>query len=277
MTKAAPPPIDADAFNAFEAAGWDSRAAAYLDFWSPITSQVFQPILDAAAVGPGTRLLDVGCGPGQLSALAAERGAIPIGLDVAPSMVDLAHESYPELEFRIGSAEDLPLEGGSFDAVVANFVLLHLGRPETALREWARVLARNGRLAFSIWEETAVNRLHGLILDAVASVEVTPIDLPEGPPAFRSDDELRALVDSIGLVDGRIEHVSFPVGFRDPIDLWVGILRSGVRFPPLVNAQPPEVQGRIRAAFEELTAVHQRSDGGIDVPAAVQVASGRKP
>jgi SAM-dependent methyltransferase len=277
MTEAAGTQIDADAFNAFEAAGWDAKALAYLDFWSPITAQVFEPILDAAGVRRGTRLLDVGCGPGELSARAVERGAKPVGLDIAPAMVDLAAANHPGIDFRVGSAEELPFEDGSFDAVVANFVLLHLGRPEVALREWARVLAPAGRLALSIWDDTSVNRLHGLILDAVASVEITPIDLPEGPPAFRSDAELVGLLGAVGLSDTQVQHITFPVAFREPIDLWVGILRSGVRFPPLVNAQPPEVQGRIRTAFDELAAAHTRQDGGIDVPAAVQLASGRKP
>jgi SAM-dependent methyltransferase len=278
LTEPAKTAIDADAFNAFEATGWDEKADAYFDFWSPITALTFDAMLDAAAVGAGTRLLDVGCGPGELAAAAAARGAIATGLDVAPAMVELASGRHPELTFVEGNAEALPFEDRTFDAVTSNFVLLHLGRPEEAAAEWVRVLAPAGRLALSIWDATEVNRLHGLILDAVASVDdLAPVDIPEGPPAFRDDRDLTAILKNAGLTDVRIDHRTYPVAFADPAELWVGILRSGVRFPPLINAQPPETQGRIRAAFDELANVHARPGGGIEVPAAVQIASGRRP
>ena len=269
--------IDPDAFNRFEADGWDAKAGPYLDFWSPITANVFDRILDAAEVRQGSRLLDVGCGPGELAAVAAERGAVPTGIDAAPAMVDLARENHPDLEFEVANAEELPFEYGSFDAVVANFVLLHLGRPETAVCEWARVLAPGRRLAMSIWDATSVNRLHGLILDAVESVEgLEPVEIPEGPPAFRSDDELAGLLSTAGLTNICVDHLKFAVAFKDPVELWTGILRSGVRFPPLVNAQPLEIQGAIRGAFDRLASVHARNDGSIEVPTAVQIASGRR-
>jgi SAM-dependent methyltransferase len=273
----APEVIDADAFNQFEADGWDAKAAPYLDFWSPITARVFDPLLNAAEVGQGTRLLDVGCGPGELEAVAIDRGAVPTGIDIAPAMVDLAKERHPDLTFEVGNAEELSYDDGSFDAVVANFVLLHLGRPEVAVGEWARVLAPGGRLALSIWDETSVNRLHGLILDAVDSVDdLVPVDIPEGPPAFRTDEELVTLLEATNLIDVRIDHVRFDAEFQNPAELWTGMLRSGVRFPPLVNGQPLEIQGSIRAAFDRLAAEHARDDGSIAVPTAIQIASGRR-
>jgi hypothetical protein len=71
--------------------------------------------------------------------------------------------------------------------------------------------------------------------------------------------------------------VRFDVPFAHPAELWTGLLRAGVRFPPLVNAQSPEIQGAIRAAFDDLAEAHARPDGSIEVPAAVQIASGRRP
>jgi hypothetical protein len=103
------PPIDADAFNAFEAAGWEGRVDAYDRFFTAITARLFDPLLDAAGVAPGTRLLDVATGPGHMPARAAERGAVPLGVDVAEAMVGRADELYParraldELCARLGS------------------------------------------------------------------------------------------------------------------------------------------------------------------------------
>jgi SAM-dependent methyltransferase len=87
--------IEATAFNAFEAEGWERRAGAYHGFFAPITSRAIDPLLDAAAVGPGTWLLDVATGPGYVVAAALARGAQPTGLDVAAEMVAMARRLNP--------------------------------------------------------------------------------------------------------------------------------------------------------------------------------------
>src|SRR3954453_8826636 len=102
------PPVDADAFNAFEAAGWEERVSGYDDFFAPITTRLVGPLLDAAQVDRGTRVLDVASGPGYVAAAAAERGAVVIGVDIAEGMISLARRRYPALDFRSGNAESLP-------------------------------------------------------------------------------------------------------------------------------------------------------------------------
>ena len=69
------PPVDPDAFDAFEAAGWEEKAVAYERFFDEITDRVVGPLLAAASVGVGARVLDVATGPGWVAARAAERGA----------------------------------------------------------------------------------------------------------------------------------------------------------------------------------------------------------
>src|SRR4051812_4492441 len=114
--------FDADAFDAYEAAGWDARSDPYDAFWAPITVRAADAVLDAAGVRVarvGTRLLDVGCGTGRVSARAASLGALVSGIDVAPSMVAAASALVPEGSFLVGSAETLPFADAAFDAVVA--------------------------------------------------------------------------------------------------------------------------------------------------------------
>src|SRR3954447_8070956 len=113
------PRVDADAFNAFEAAGWEDRVSGYEDFFGPITTRLVDPLLDAAEVDRGTRVLDVASGPGYVAAAAAERGAFVIGVDIAWAMISLARRLHPQVAFRFGNAEALPFAVGSFDAVVA--------------------------------------------------------------------------------------------------------------------------------------------------------------
>ena len=106
--------VDAAAFNAFEAAGWETHAAGYDDFFARITTRWVEPLLDAAEVGPGTRVLDAGSGPGDVSAKAAERGAVTIGVDNAEAMLTIARRSYPSLEFHRGDVEALAFPEQSF-------------------------------------------------------------------------------------------------------------------------------------------------------------------
>ena len=79
------PEIDPDAFNAFEASGWEEKAGGYDRLVGHVTSRFAGPLLDAANVTQGTRVLDLATGPGYVAAQAAERGASVVGVDVAGS------------------------------------------------------------------------------------------------------------------------------------------------------------------------------------------------
>ena len=115
-----------DPFTEFEHAGWQRVADKYDSVWSSSTRQFIPPLLDAAEVSGKMALLDVGCGPGYVSAAAAERGAEPVGLDFSNEMIGIAKKAFPQIEFREGDAQNLPFADGTFDRVVANFALLHV-------------------------------------------------------------------------------------------------------------------------------------------------------
>jgi SAM-dependent methyltransferase len=269
--------FDPDAFDAFEAAGWDIRAQPYDEFWAPITVRAADAVLDAAGAGPGSRLLDVGSGTGRVSARAAERGALVTGLDVAPGMVALASRLHPAIPFRVGSAEAQPFPDRSFDVVLATFVLLHVGRQEAALAEMSRVLVDGGRAGIAMWDEGEANALHWALLTAVERVGVTPPpDLPPGPPGFYADDAFAALLEGAGFSDVAVSHHRFGATFPDADAMWTGMLRAGVRFPPLVNAQSADVRAAIRAEFGALLASSHRPDGTLEVPTSIQVTSARR-
>ena len=89
------PSVDLDAFDAFEATGWEEKAVAYERFFGVITDRVVAPLLAAASVGVGARDLDVGTGPGWVAAHAAERGASVLGIDVAEAMIARARNAHP--------------------------------------------------------------------------------------------------------------------------------------------------------------------------------------
>ena len=134
------PETDVHAFDRYEAAGWELVAALYERFWSPITSQAVDPLLDAAGVKAGMRVVDVGSGAGDAAARATERGAQATGVDVAAAMVKIATRRYPAATFVEASVTELPFTDESFDAAVGNIVIQHVGEPEKAAGELARVL-----------------------------------------------------------------------------------------------------------------------------------------
>jgi SAM-dependent methyltransferase len=270
--------VDADAFNAFEAAGWEGRADGYHRFFGPITTRVAEQLLDAAEVDRGRRVLDVASGPGYVAAACAVRGADVVGVDVAAEMVALARRLRPEIDFRQADAERLPFAGGSFDAVLANFLILHVGRPEQVAAELARVLRPDGKLALSTWDGPERARLLGVLVDAVAEVGVEPpADVPSGPPIFRFADEAEfaRLLGDAGLGDVDVQTVAFTHRFASGDELWKGLMGGTVRTRALVLAQPKDVQAQIRASFDRLVRPYA-TNGGVEMPVSVKLVSGRR-
>ncbi|MDM0049723.1 class I SAM-dependent methyltransferase [Variovorax sp. J22R115] len=272
-------PIDADAFREFERASHDEIAEGYRDFFAAVTGYATEPLLDAAAVGAGMRVLDVATGPGVVASRAARRGASPVvGVDLAPRMVAIAATQYPSLDFREGDAEDLPFTARSFDAVVSNFGIGHFPDPERAVREFARVLAPHGVVALSWWDVPARHRLNGIFFDAVNEAHAcTPADLPAGPPMFRfSDDhELSELLRAAGLTRVAVQAYAFIHRLASADELWNGILGGTVRTSIGIRRQPMDVRDRIRAAYDRLVQPYAQC-GSIEIPVAFKIAVGRR-
>lgn len=280
------PSLDPEAFHKFEIAGWAKSAEAYQRFWAPITSRAIDRLLDAARVGAAVRTLDVASGPGYVTARAAERGATTVGVDLSPQMIALATKLHPGLEFRQADVEHLPFADKSFQAVVSNFIVPHLARPEQAVAELTRVLAPiqsglapGGRLALTTWDTAAKSRLNGIFTDAIEEVGAAPPPgLPLGPPflKFAVDQEFAKLLRSAGLVDAQVDTIAFTVRIAGVDEFWNDALAGGVRTPAMIFGQTPEVQQRIRAAFDRLARQYVK-DGSLEIPASVKIASGTKP
>lgn len=273
-------PINADAFRDFERAAHDEIADGYRRFFTTVTNYAIEPLLDAASVRAGTRVLDVATGPGDVAFRAATRGASSvIGVDIAPRMVELAVAQYPRVDFRQADAENLALPDQSFDAVVSNFGIGHFPRPERALGEFVRVLVPGGAVAVSWWDIPAHHRVNGIFFDAMNEAGATPLaELPTGPPMFRfSDDhELSGALRGAGLAQVTVRAFSFIHPLASPEELWNGILHGTVRTSIGIRRQPQEVQDRIRAAFHRLVQAYVEH-GGIKVPVAFKIGSGRRP
>jgi ubiquinone/menaquinone biosynthesis C-methylase UbiE len=271
-------PVGPSAFHDFERAGWESIPRAYQDAFGALTIQAVGPLLDAARVGPGVSVLDVATGPGYVASAAARRGARVVGVDFSESMLAEARRHHPAIDFRLGDAAALPFPDASFDAVLMNFGLLHLDRPDRAVAEAHRALRGGGRLAFTVWAkpETAIG--FGIVLGAIQRHGRLDVPLPPGPPFFRFSDpeECRRVLVERGFRASEVTTV--PQIWRlASLDALFEVMRdSTVRTAGLLRAQTPEAQSAIRAAMREAVRPYAR-DGGVEIPMPAVLVSAAKP
>jgi SAM-dependent methyltransferase len=270
---------EAERLRAFERQGHDALATSYHAFFAAVTALATKPLLDAARLRPGTRLLDVATGPGALPAEAASRGARPVGIDLSPQMVELARRLHPAIDFREADVERLPFSDRTFDAVVCAFGLGHFPRPEAAVAECVRTLLPDGWIALSWWDDPSRQRIQGIFRDAVAEVGVSmPPDVPQGHNVYRFSDtgEFVRLLEGAGLVEVTVAEHSTTHAVPDAETLWRGGLGSLLLTGAAIKHQDKATQDLIRAAFERCADAY-KSAVGLDLPIAFKVGSGRRP
>jgi ubiquinone/menaquinone biosynthesis C-methylase UbiE len=136
-----------------------SAADVYEEFFVPALFQQWaERVADAADLRAGERVLDVACGTGVLARAAAARvgpdGTV-VGVDVNPAMLAVANRKAPNVEWKQGHAEALPLDSHTYDAVISQFGLMFFEDRCAALEEMVRVLRPGGRMAVAVWDALA--------------------------------------------------------------------------------------------------------------------------
>lgn len=185
-------------------------AAGYEQLFVPaIFHQWPAKLIGAADISPGDEVLDVGCGTGVLT---RELGAVVgegnvCGLDFSASMLGVAREQCPGVEFRQGNAMALPYREGSFDAVLSSFMLMFIPDPVQAICEMRRVLRPGGRLVVSVWRGLDNNTVYGALSEATRKVISDEAgDMMAWPNKLGDYDQLEALFHTAGAADASITH-----------------------------------------------------------------------
>lgn len=166
------------------------NAVDYQDQFSYVW-QYGSSLLSQLSPQPDERILDLGCGTGQLSAQIADSGAVVLGIDSDAAMVSQAKANYPELSFRVGSADNFQLED-PVDAVFSNAVLHWVTEARAAATCMASALKPGGRVAVEFGGKGNVD----IILRALAEVNGQG---PLNPWYFPELGEYVALLESVGL------------------------------------------------------------------------------
>jgi SAM-dependent methyltransferase len=133
---------------------FDVPADAYDRYMGRYSAQLAPAFVDFAGVGAGQTVLDVGCGPGALTAqLVRQFGPDAVAaVDPSEPFIAAARERHPGVDVRLSSAEDLPYPDDAFDATLAQLVVHFMADPVAGLAEMARVTRAKGVVAVCVWD-----------------------------------------------------------------------------------------------------------------------------
>ncbi|GAB3437849.1 class I SAM-dependent methyltransferase [Phycicoccus ginsengisoli] len=209
--------------------GFEVTAQAYGRFMGRFSEPLAAGFADAAGVPPGgatggttPRVLDVGCGPGALTALLAERlGADRVhAVDPSQSFVAAARDRLPGVDVRIATAEDLPFEDDAFDLALAQLVVHFMRDPVAGLREMARVTRPGGFVAACVWDHAGRQGPVSAFWDVVR--EFDPGEQGEGLLAGTERGQLGELMRAAGLEEVRESSIAVTSRFDSFEDWWEG-------------------------------------------------------
>jgi SAM-dependent methyltransferase len=229
---------------------FDVAAEAYDRFMGRYSRLLSPQLADLAGVVRGLRALDVGCGPGGLTAeLVARLGPDAVAaVDPSAPFVEAAHVRQPGVDVRQASAEALPFADGSFDAALAQLVVHFMADPIAGLAEMGRVTHRGGVVAACVWDHAGGLGPLGLFWNVARTLDPTVTD--ESGLAGARQGHLTELFEAAGLHDvtetslaADLEHPSFE-------DWWTpfteGVGPAGAYVTSLDPARQSELRERCR-------------------------------
>lgn len=203
---------------------WSRAAHDWAELQEPTGLPLWEAMLDAAAVGSGTCVLDAGCGAGGAGALAAGRGAHVNGIDAAEALIAIARQCVPDADFRVGALEALPYADATFDAVICANVMPYVADPPAAAHELQRVCTTDGRVVIATW--AAPEACDQRVITAAVRA-VLPPPLTEESFALSRPGVLDSLIARGGLrvVGGGV--VACPRTFPDLETAWQAQVSAG--------------------------------------------------
>ncbi|MCA1749119.1 MAG: class I SAM-dependent methyltransferase [Parasphingopyxis sp.] len=257
---------------------WVEHRARLDAMLAPVTAL----LVAAIDAGPGERILDIGCGSGELAWLLAAKGAAVTGIDIAAPMVEAARRAGTgSAEFAVADASEFRAET-PFDAAVSRFGVMFFSDPVAAFANIRANLAPEGRLAFAFWQAPDRN-----LWAMVPAMAVRPL-LPEAPPpdphapgpfAFADEARVRGILEDAGFADiGFAAHVmaiglSDGGGLEDATEFACQIGPGAHALGELDESERPRARAAIRAAL----APHVDENGSVTLPGAIWLVRAIRP
>ena len=169
---------------------------------------------DLAGIGPGLRVLDVGCGPGALTAELVRRAAVVSAVEPSESFAAAAAARLPGVDVRQCGAENLPFADDTFDAALAQLVVHFMADPVLGLREMARVTRPGGVACACVWDHAGGRGPLAAFWSAVREMDPAADD-ESGLPGVREGDLARLFAAAgfggiqAATLTVRVRHASF--------------------------------------------------------------------
>ncbi|HEX9713590.1 MAG TPA: methyltransferase domain-containing protein [Actinomycetota bacterium] len=222
----------------------------------------------AAEIGPGERVLDVGCGTGETTRLAARAGKEALGVDLSWRMLARARErataeALTNVLFEQADAQTHTFEQGAFDVVISRFGAMFFDDPVAAFTNIARALTPGAGVAMLCWRSPAENEWVSELLRAVTGLAEVPSPPPgaPGPFAFADAGYVRGILRDAGSVDITLDPVEEPMFIgSDANEAFESLMRLSVvagATRDMDDAGRRAVSERVRA----LAGDHETSDG----------------
>ena len=181
-------------------------------------------LIDFARLEPGMRAVDVGCGPGPLTAALAQRlGAANVrAVDPSEPFVDACRARVPGVDVAVASAEALPFTDGAFDAALSQLVVNFMRDPETGVREMRRVTRPGGVVAACVWDYAGAMTLLRAFWDAAREIDPDGAAIADEGVVMPwcREGELAELWRAAGLRDVRFAPLVVTAEYADFQDLW---------------------------------------------------------
>jgi trans-aconitate methyltransferase len=210
-----------------------------------------QDLLGQLAARKGERVLDLGCGPGQLTSAIAESGAEVVGLDNSPTMIEQARKNYPSLRFEIGDGAAFRVDA-PFDAVFSNAALHWMTRPTEVASRVFEALKPGGRFVAEMGGKGNVHAIHTAITRVVRKAGRVAVS-ESSLLYFPSLGEYARVLENAGL------RVTYAVHFDRPTRLegddqglrhWISMFAD--RFIAPVSDDPNVYEDALREIEAEL-------------------------
>lgn len=238
---------------------WSARAGDWADVmegWNGWGIPLYRHVLERVPVGPGTDVLDVGCGAGRFARMAADRGADVSGLDATPAFVEIAANRVLGGDFRVGDMQSLPWDDDSFDLVTGFNSFFIADDIATALREARRVTRPGGVVAMTVFGRPE-HCYSTNVFKGVAAL-LPPREPGGGGAPLHAEGALEDIAAAAGLEPRAAGYLRFDETYADLDTLLRGLMAA----PPMVRAGRAAGDAAVRAAVTSAVAPFRQDDGG---------------
>ncbi len=258
---------------------WDEKLSRNMSF-------VNHRLIADARLRPGQRVLDLGCGTGYPSILAAQavgnQGSV-VGLDLSDEMLTVARRKanamgLSNVEFQVTDVTTLPFEDTSFDSVISRFCLMFLPDIPNTVSEISRVLKPGACFAAAVWSSPEKNPYIRIPMDVIKKFVELPVPAPDQPGIFRlaREGDLSGIASKSGLKKIADEDVKGESTFDSSDEYLKSLMDMAAPLQPLFAKLSQEQRNAVENEIKNEMDKYKKGKG-IALPMTIRIVAAQKP